>query len=292
MQFRDTRSVPREIGPRTASPGIACEEIGPRTASRLGSHAIPGHPQSTTTARRSKEATAMTRTMQAFFSFCGLRGGRREDQEDHDGIVTQPAIGLAALPRAMHPAGPRRTAPVDGLDLTALQGRAVPVAEAALEIADARCVLAMTKGKRTLHESCSDRYRTSEPAVDGGVQTPVQHDEQDLPKESVIKTTPNPINATAAQNGGPPSGGPPQLLVIGDGEQHTPEKGCCDAGPTGGLGAPSPECEALLASIRSASIRRLCELTMIDEEGTALSESVFSKVKTGPSLSALHSIPC
>eukprot|EP00802_Teleaulax_amphioxeia_P021138 Tamp_21469.p1 GENE.Tamp_21469~~Tamp_21469.p1 ORF type:complete len:258 (+),score=20.11 Tamp_21469:71-775(+) len=234
----------------------------------------------------------MTRTMQAFFSFCGLRGGRREDQEDHDGIVTQPAIGLAALPRAMHPAGPRRTAPVDGLDLTALQGRAVPVAEAALEIADARCVLAMTKGKRTLHESCSDRYRTSEPAVDGGVQTPVQHDEQDLPKESVIKTTPNPINATASQNGGPPSGGPPQLLVIEDGEQHTPEKGCCDAGPTGGLGAPSPECEALLASIRSASIRRLCELTMIDEEGTALSESVFSKVKTGPSISALHSIPC
>ena len=26
----------------------------------------------------------MTRTMQAFFSFCGLRGGRREDQEDHE----------------------------------------------------------------------------------------------------------------------------------------------------------------------------------------------------------------
>ena len=68
----------------------------------------------------------MTRTMQAFFSFCGLRRGRREDQEHEDGIETEQAISLAALPRAMHPAGPRRTARVDGLDLRALQGRAVP----------------------------------------------------------------------------------------------------------------------------------------------------------------------
>ncbi len=225
-----------------------------------------------------RRRTAMTPTMQTFFSFCGLRRGRRGDQEYQDGMP-EPPTGLAALPRAMHPAGPRRTAAVDDLDLRALrlEGRAVPAAayvdEDAQEIADAKWVLAMTQGMHTWREASSDRYRMSTPSVDGGVQTPVQHEEQNLAKESIIKTTPDPINATAANDCGPPSGGPPQSLAI-DAKRHTAEKGGCDAGRSG-FGAPSPECEALLASIHSAAVRRLCELTMIDEEGNDLSESVF-----------------